>query len=76
VGIGDGEAFGDPPMQFAGSPITAANFWSGSDGLYWDDGRLALPPALLPGGVKKRTNSQAAAAECLTWAYAALTYKK
>jgi subtilisin family serine protease len=76
LGIGDGEAFPDPAMTFAGAAVTGTNLWSGADGLYWDDARVQLPPALLPAGAKKRANSQAATGECLTWAYAALTYRK
>ena len=75
VGIGDGESFSDPAMLFNGSAITAANFWSGSDGAYWDDDRIALAASALPAGTTSRTNSQAATGECLTWAYAGLTYK-
>jgi subtilisin len=75
VGLGDGEAFGDPAMQFNGTAITAANFWSGTEGTYWDDARISVPAGLLPAGTTSRTNSQGATGECLTWAYAALTYQ-
>lgn len=75
VGIGDGQTFNDPAMLFAGSVITPANFWSGSDLNYWDDDTIALAASLLPAGTTTRTNSQGATAECLTWSYAALTYR-
>ncbi len=75
VGIGDGETFNDPAMLFQGSAITPANFWSGSEGNYWDDAPIALPVGALPAGATTRTNSQAAGSECLTWAYAGLTYQ-
>ncbi len=76
VGIGDGEAaFGDPAMLFNANAITGVNFWSGREGAYWDDDRITLPAAALPSGTTSRTNSQAATGDCLTWAYAGLTYK-
>jgi hypothetical protein len=62
-------------MLFNGSPITAANFWSGREGHYWDDDRIALSAGLLPAGTTSRTNSQAPSADCLTWGYAALRYQ-
>ena len=75
VGIGDGQGSTDPAMRFNDSPITPVNFWSGSDGNYWDDERNSLSASLLPAGTTSRTNSQAATGDCLTWAYAALTYR-
>ena len=75
VGIGDGEPFSEPPMLFNGSAITLANFWSGSEGTYWDDNRIALSAWLLPAGTTTRTNSQAAGGDCLTWGYAGLRYQ-
>ena len=75
VGIGDGESFADPAMQFSGSAVTGANFWPGTEGAYWDDARISVPAGLLPAGTTSRTNSQAATGECLTWAYAGLTYR-
>jgi hypothetical protein len=74
-GIGDGETFADPAMQFGGAAVTAASFWSGADGRFWDDARVALAPARLPAGTTSRVNSQGATGECLTWAYAGLTYR-
>ena len=76
VGIGDGEsAFSDPAMVFSGGPITPANFWSGREGNYWDDDRQTLSATRLPAGTLPRANSQGATGECLTWSYAALTYR-
>ena len=75
VGIGDGESFSEPAMLFNSSAITAANFWSGREGSYWDDDRISLPAASLPAGTTSRTNGQGATSECITWAYAGLTYK-
>jgi subtilisin family serine protease len=76
VGIGDGEEFTDPAMRFQGTAITPGNFWSGREGAFWDDDRLALSAALLPGNVATRTVTQGATGECLTWSYAGLTYRK
>jgi subtilisin family serine protease len=75
VGIGDGESFADPAMRFNNTAISAANFWSGKEGTYWDDDVLGVSAAMLPTGTTSRTNSQAATDECLTWGYAALTYR-
>jgi hypothetical protein len=75
VGIGDGESFSDPAMLFAGTAITPANFWSGREGQYWDDDRIAFSAGLLPAGTTSRTVSQGATGECLTWSYAGLTFK-
>jgi subtilisin family serine protease len=71
-GIGDGESFADPAMQLGGAAVTASNFWSGSDGAYWDDKTFSFSAAQLPAGTTSRTNSQAAGGECLTWAYSLL----
>jgi len=75
VGIGDGQAASDPAMFFNGSAVTAPSIWSGREGAYWDDDRIALPVSSLPAGTTSRTNSQRTTDDCLTWAYAALTYK-
>jgi subtilisin family serine protease len=75
VGIGDGEPFNDPAMRFDGTAITGTNFWSGTEGTFWDDARLSIGAPLLPPGVATRTVSQGATAECLTWSYAGLTYR-
>ncbi len=75
VGIGDGQSLNDPPMLFGGTAITAANFWAGAEGTYWDDQRIVLPAARLPVGTTSVSNSQAASSDCLSWAYAGLTYQ-
>lgn len=75
VGIGDGEEFNDPAMLFSGVAVTASNFWSGKEGDHWDDDALSLAAGSLPAGTTSRTNTQAATGECLTWAYAGLTYQ-
>ena len=75
VGIGDGEPFADPAMLFQSTAITPVNFWSGTEGAFWDDGRITVPGSALPSGTTSRTNSQGATSECLTWGYAALTYQ-
>jgi subtilisin len=75
VGMGDGEPFADPAMQFAGAAVTAANFWQGTDGTYWDDRAVTFGSSLLPAGTTTRTNSQGATGECLTWAYSLLNYQ-
>ncbi len=75
VGIGDGEPLNDPAMLFNGSAVTPANSWSGSEGTYWDDRAIGLSAGALPAGTTSRTNSQGATGECLTWSYAALSYK-
>ncbi len=46
VGIGDGEAFADPAMLFNASPITPANFWSGTRRR-----TLGRRPTLAAGGI-------------------------
>jgi subtilisin family serine protease len=75
VGIGDGETFSDPAMVFNGGAISAANVWSGTEGRFWDDNRFTLSATRLPAGTSPRTNTQGATGECLTWSYAALTYR-
>ena len=81
VGLGDGQSgsgSGDEnPMLFAGSAVTPANFFTGSDGPRWDDLTISIPLSLLPVGVTSRTNSiqTQAVTDCLMWAYAALTYR-
>ena len=76
VGIGDGEsAFYDPAMLFNAGAVSAANLWSGREGNYWDDDRLTLSSTRLPAGTSPRVNTQGATGECLSWGYAALTYR-
>jgi subtilisin len=75
VGVGDGQAFTDTPMRFAGAPVTGPNAFSASDGPMWDDLRVVLPTALLPAGTTRRTNAITAAQDCLAWGYSALTYQ-
>jgi hypothetical protein len=80
VGVGDGQSFTEPAMQFQSTPtlfsnITPANFWTGSDGTYWDDKRIALSPSLLPVGTTFRVNRQSSGGDWLTWGYAGLTYR-
>ena len=59
VGIGDGEPFNDAAMLFNGTAITPANFWSGTEGNYWDDEQRAFSAGRsLPAGTTTRTNSQ------------------
>ena len=74
-GIADGESFNDPAMLFGGSAVTAANFWSGSDGSYWDDKTFTSTARCCRPGTTSRSNSQSATGECLTWAYSLLAYK-
>jgi hypothetical protein len=75
VGIGDGQPSNDPSMLFNGTAITAPDFWTASEGNYWDDARIPLGASLLPPGTTTRTNSQGAVADCLTWGYAGLRYQ-
>jgi hypothetical protein len=76
VGIGDGEMFSDPPMRFNAVNTTGSNFWSGRDGTYWDDDRINVSGFAMPTGTANRGVAQAAQGECLTWSYAALTFKQ
>jgi hypothetical protein len=75
VGVGDGQAFSDAPMRFAGVPVTGPDAFPGSDRQLWDDLRVAVPSALLPAGTTGRSNAITAEEDCLAWGYAALTYQ-
>ena len=76
VGMSDGQpGAGEDAMLFAGSPVTPADFFSGSDGPLWDDHRIVVPPTLLPMGTTSRANSITASGDCLAWAYSALAYR-
>lgn len=78
VGVGDGQAFNDAAMLFANNTaITPLNFFSGSDGLLWDDRTITLPLGLLPGGVgiTTRANRLPITSDSLLWAFAGLAYQ-
>jgi hypothetical protein len=78
VGMADGQSnLNENPLLFAGSAVTPANFYIGSDGIMWDDDGLSINPTLLPAGTTKATNSisiPSTGGDCLTWPYAALAY--
>jgi hypothetical protein len=76
VGLGDGQGFSENPMLFAGSAVTPADFFPGSDGIMWDDRTIGIPLGLLPVGVTSRTNSIQTVSDCLVWSYAALAYRR
>jgi subtilisin len=75
VGVGDGQAFPDAPMQLAGAAVTGPDVFFGSDQPMWDDLDITLPTTLLPAGTRERTNTITATNDCLAWAYAALGYQ-
>ena len=73
VGIADAQG-PSPAMRFSNVALTPPNFWTSSDGNYWDDATLAVPSSTLPVGADTRTNTQLVGTDCLAWAYAGLEY--
>jgi hypothetical protein len=73
VGVADGGAGTESPVSLRGSNVTPANFFSGSDGKLWDDHRIVVPPAVLPGGTTSATSMIVVGTDSLAWAYAALS---
>jgi subtilisin len=71
VGIGAGSSDTEGPMTLGGATAFAANAFSGSDGAWWDDRNtyVKAPSPLGP------VNSLTTVTDCLTWAYAGLTYR-
>jgi subtilisin len=75
IGMGDGQAYSEGPVRFAGSAVTGSNFYPGADGLMWDDDRIFVSPSLLPVGTTSRSNRITTVDDCLAWGYAALAYQ-
>jgi subtilisin len=75
AGVADGQAGTENAMLFNGGAITPVNFYNGTDGLLWDDDRIAVPTASLPAGTTTRTNTLTTGTDCLAWAYSALAYR-
>ncbi len=76
AGMADGQAGAtEGSMLFNGAAISPVNFYNGTDGLLWDDDRMAVPTAQLPAGTTTRTNTITTGSDCLAWAYSALAYQ-
>ncbi len=76
AGMADGQpAPTEGAMLFNGAAISPVNFYNGTDGLLWDDDRMAVPTAQLPAGTTTRTNTITTGSDCLAWAYSALAYQ-
>ena len=70
VGVGAGDSHTEGPMTLGAATAFAANAFSGSDGPWWDDlTKIVKSPAPLG-----PANTLSTVTDCLTWAYAGLTY--
>lgn len=72
VSIGDGEP-GQGPLTFDGTAITGSDPFLSSQGQYWDDARIELPPSLVPAGSATHKLSIASAGDCLVMSHAAIS---
>jgi subtilisin len=70
VGLGAGDGGTEGPMTLGTATAFAANAFNGSDGAWWDD-RSTYVKAPTPLGP---LNSLTTGSDCLTWAYAGLSY--
>lgn len=71
VGVGAGGNGTEGVMTLGAATAFAANAFSGTDGAWWDD-RSTYVKAPAPLGP---VNSLTTGTDCLTWAYAGLTYR-
>ncbi len=71
VGIGAGDSGTEGAMTIGAATAFAANAFSATDGAWWDDRSTSVkaPNPLGP------VNSLTTVTDCLTWAYAGLTYR-
>jgi subtilisin family serine protease len=74
VGVGGGSSQSDYGMKFRSTSVTANNWFNGTDGKNWDDKKILLGNRLLPVGLTSASNTVTTGADCLSWAYAGLTY--
>ncbi len=79
VGVGDGGPDPEGPLWLTANTVTSPNAFSGSDGPSWDDLTIAAPANSLQAGSVVTSNWLTASsyqfADCLAWAYAALSYR-
>lgn len=72
LGMGDGQVFGEEPIEVQGQPVTGANLLSGTDGPLWDDVTIPLPTDLVAADEVVNV-TLTIRDDCLVWSYAALT---
>ncbi len=75
VGVGDGQSTGEGALTFAGTGVTAPNFYASSQGSLWDDDRVPLSAALIPSGSVARPVGVVSAGDCLVMSYAAASWQ-
>jgi subtilisin len=73
VGVGDGQAFTEDPLTFAGTAITSPNFFSGVNGTLWDDARVPLSTSLIGAGPATKTLAVKGLSDCLVLSYAGVS---
>lgn len=72
LGVGDGQEFGEEPIEVQGEPVTEASLLSGTDGPLWDDVTVPLPVDLV--AASKVVNVRLTIRDdWLVWSYAAVT---
>jgi hypothetical protein len=76
LGIGDGQSWPEQPVTFAGTAVTGASPFFGSDGPAWDDQTVGLPTSLLPTGTGQASVNLATTGDALLWAYSGLDYQQ
>jgi len=70
VGFGAGDSGSEGPLTFGGLDVTPSNYFSGSDGAFWDDRSIPLKGFF---GSPTADSTITSGTDCLTWAYASLT---
>jgi hypothetical protein len=73
VGVGDGQSATEDPLLFAGTAITAPDFFAGVNGTLWDDARVPLSPSLIGAGLAAKSISVKGLGDCLVMSYAGVS---
>jgi subtilisin len=73
VGVGDGQSFTEDPLLFAGTAVTAPDFFSGVNGTLWDDARIPLSTSLIGAGTLAKSIGVKGIGDCLVMSYAGVS---
>jgi hypothetical protein len=75
IAMGDGQAGTESPLSVNGTAITAANFFSGARGPFWDDNRIRTNTSLIGPGPAAKTVRVTGLTDCLVLTHAAVSYE-
>lgn len=69
---GEDTSGGEGPLKLNGIEVLAANSISGTDGPYWDDVTLNVPPGVVQAGQPSASATINNGLDCFSWSYLAL----